>query len=90
MSVIVDRLRDASALHPLDAPMYLFAEAADEIERLRVALARCAAPWDSGPSTVQQAAALLGEEFQRRMNIAGEAILADGAVLGSTKVRTPK
>ena len=38
------------------------------------ALEACAAPWDSGPTTVQGAAALLAKEFQRRMNIAGAAL----------------
>ena len=48
--------------------------AADELARLRAALAECAAPYDSGPTTVMGGAALLAAEFQRRMDIAGAAL----------------
>lgn len=35
MRDIVERLKDSADQHPLDAPMDLFTEAADEIERLK-------------------------------------------------------
>jgi hypothetical protein len=43
---------------------------------VREALEKCAAPWDSGPTTLAEAPALLSTEFQRRLNIAGEALAA--------------
>jgi hypothetical protein len=68
MTTLVTRLRgNQTARH-------LCGLAADEIERLTKALAECAAPFDTGPTTVGEAAVLVGKEFQRRMNIAGEAI----------------
>lgn len=45
-----------------------------EIERLRAALAICASPWSSSATSVMGAAAEVGREFQRRMNIAGHAL----------------
>ena len=41
-----------------------------EITRLRAALAECCAPFDTGPTTVLEGAALVAREFQRRMDIA--------------------
>lgn len=43
---------------------------------MREALEKCAAPWDSGPTTVPAVIPLLSAEFQRRMNIAGGALVA--------------
>ena len=45
-----------------------------EITRLRAALAECCAPFDTGPTTVLEGAALVAREFQRRMDIAANAI----------------
>lgn len=49
-------------------------DAADEIERLRFALAECAAEWSSPPGTVMTVAADVWTEFQRRAQIAHEAL----------------
>ena len=43
---------------------------------LVAALEACAAPWDSGQTTVPGAFPMLANEFQRRMDIAGEALAA--------------
>jgi len=51
-------------------------EAAKERDRLRDALEKIAAPWDSGQTTVPAVFPLLSVEFQRRMDIAGEALAA--------------
>lgn len=68
MSNLIIRLRgNQTARH-------LCGLAADEIERLQAALRECAAPFDTGPTTIAQGAALVAKEFQRRMDIAGEAI----------------
>ena len=45
-----------------------------EVERLRAALAECCAPFDTGPTTVLESAALVASELQRRINIAAEAM----------------
>lgn len=46
------------------------------LEKAKEALEQCSASWDSGPTTVLKAAALLMVEFPRRLNIAGEALVA--------------
>lgn len=45
-----------------------------EVEQLRAALEKCAAPFDTGPTTMQIAPILISTEFQRRMNIAAMAL----------------
>ncbi len=45
-----------------------------KIAGLRLALEQCAADWSSRPGTVISAAAELNAEFQRRMQIAAEAL----------------
>jgi hypothetical protein len=47
-----------------------------EVERLRAALAQCAAPFDTGPTTLSMAPHIISTEFQRRMNIAAMALTA--------------
>jgi hypothetical protein len=46
----------------------------EEVEFLRAALTECAAPFDTGPTTVDGAQAIIAKEFQRRMDIAGVAL----------------
>lgn len=53
-----------------------FVAAAKAYQPMREALEACAASWDSGPTTVSHGYALLSAEFQRRLNIAGEALAA--------------
>lgn len=45
-----------------------------EIARLRAVLRECGAEWRSPPGTVMGAAAELGREFKRRMQLAADAI----------------
>lgn len=52
-------------------------EAAGEIERLRAALAQCAAEFKTAPGTVLSAAAEVQREFARRMEIADKALNGD-------------
>lgn len=74
MSDIVEQVRAvAGRISDVDDHVTVH-QAADEIERLRAALAECAAPYDSGPTTVMGGAVLLAAEFQRRMDIAGSAL----------------
>lgn len=61
----------------MDATADLILEAIAEITRFHKALSICGAPWDSGPTTVSQGYALLGKEFERRMQIANHAIRYD-------------
>ena len=51
-----------------------YAAAQHEIERLRAALTECGADWSSKPGTVIGAATELSAEFQRRMQIATNAL----------------
>lgn len=46
----------------------------DENAVMRFALQECSAPYYSPPCTVGDGAVYLAKEFQRRMNIAGEAL----------------
>ncbi len=46
----------------------------DRIEKLSIALKECAASWDSGLCTVSVAYMRLQVEFQRRLNIAANAL----------------
>lgn len=48
----------------------------EDVRRMWEALEACAASWDSGPTTLAHVPALLSAEFQRRLNIAGEALAA--------------
>ena len=57
-----------------DTAKHLCGLAADEIERLRQALSQCCAPFDTEPTTVLEGAALVEREFQRRMDLAANAI----------------
>lgn len=50
------------------------AEQDREIARLRAALAECAADFKSRPGTMMSCANELGTEFQRRLNLAAEAL----------------
>ena len=71
---LVQQLRElASRTHDINDHTVLHLSA-DEIERLRSALAECCAPFDTGPTTVLESAALVQAEFQRRIDIAANAI----------------
>jgi hypothetical protein len=59
-----------------EAPGDVFEQAADEIERLRAALAHCAASFQAEPGTVMSTAGQVAREFQRRLQIAAEALAA--------------
>lgn len=59
----------------------LCSERIDEIERLTAALKICGAPFDTGPTSVNGAACLIADEFERRMNVAANT-LNDGTVPG--------
>jgi hypothetical protein len=50
-----------------------------KIGRLRAALRECGAPFDTGPTTIASAAEIIADEFERRLNIAANA-LNDGTV----------
>lgn len=55
----------------------------EQIKVLTKALELCAAPFSTSPGTVAQCQTEIGVEFQRRMDIAGEALRS--AVGGSSK-----
>lgn len=50
-----------------------------ENARLRAALEKCAAPFDTGPTTLGMAPHIISTEFQRRMNIAAFALISGEA-----------
>lgn len=71
---LVNKLRDRSG-HCDDSNVVRdLCEAADRIEHLSFALSRCAAPFNTGPVTASESAGLIALEFQRRMDIAANAI----------------
>ena len=74
MTDLVDRLRSADISgHGLYSS--LVREAADEIERLRAALAECSADFAGPPCTIPEGFRIVSVEFQRRMHVAAAALV---------------